>query len=78
MRWSAPSDASANASWGYMGPANYPFDDFDGSAPAGASKLAFSQGFGSDYQGDPCGYYVRAVNGVGASTLVKVAGFSGL
>jgi murein DD-endopeptidase MepM/ murein hydrolase activator NlpD len=44
------------------------------TSKAGATKVLYTKGFGTDYQGQGCGSWARAVNRFGSSPLVRIAG----
>jgi hypothetical protein len=44
------------------------------TSKAGATKVGYTKGFGTDYQGQGCGVWARAVNKFGSSPLVRIAG----
>jgi hypothetical protein len=65
VKWLKPTSVSVGS-----GPATYGFDRLEASSEVGATSVQFRAGYGSDYEGSLCGFYARAVNPGGASSLV--------
>jgi hypothetical protein len=65
VKWLSPTAVPDGS-----GPPDYGLDGLIASSEAGARSVDFTYGYGTDYEGSLCGFYARAVNPSGASSVV--------